>query len=260
MASYASYKKIVTEQIIDGTLSKSTIPNGVGPDYNVLHVYGSPCVCSNGCCCLWTVPSGVKRVTFELWGAGGNGNGACNCNRCQHYQGAQGGYYNSKTIFTVGGCQYTICAGGHFPCCQFDCNGCQGCPSFVTGYNLTNFCALGGLGGIGDASWQSGCYSSFPCCLGPNNFDGDFGMGNHAGAFGSSSIYCHCVHKDFCSTGAPFLGSASHGQLNFCSIRCGCWMVPYGTGGQSAMTSCCGSGVCGQGGMGGPGLVKITYF
>jgi hypothetical protein len=26
------------------------------------------------------------------------------------------------------------------------------------------------------------------------------------------------------------------------------------------MTTCCGSGVCGQGGTGGGGLVKITYF
>ena len=45
-----------------------------------------------------------------------------------------------------------------------------------------------------------------------------------------------------------------------CSIRCGCWTVPYGHGGQNAMTTCCGSGVCGQGGTGGGGLVKITYF
>jgi len=47
-------------------------------------------------------------------------------------------------------------------------------------------------------------------------------------------------------------------------MRCGCWTVPYGTGGHGAMTTFCGgdSGAmgAGQGGMGGPGLVKITYF
>jgi hypothetical protein len=44
-----------------------------------------------------------------------------------------------------------------------------------------------------------------------------------------------------------------------CWIRCGCWRVPYGSGGAGAMTTLCGSSCCGQGGTGGPGLVKITY-
>ena len=46
--------------------------------------------------------------------------------------------------------------------------------------------------------------------------------------------------------------------LQFCWIRCGCWTVPYGHGGQGALTDQCGR-CCGQSGMGGPGLVKITY-
>jgi hypothetical protein len=46
---------------------------------------------------------------------------------------------------------------------------------------------------------------------------------------------------------------------NFCWMRCGCWTVPYGHGGQNGMTNYCGSSCCGQGGTGGPGLVKITF-
>jgi hypothetical protein len=47
-------------------------------------------------------------------------------------------------------------------------------------------------------------------------------------------------------------------QNNFCWMRCGCWTVPYGHGAQNAMTNYCDR-CCGQGGTGGPGLVKITY-
>ena len=92
MATYGSYKKIVQGQIIDSTIPNSALAPGAGLAYNVFHVFGQQCHCSSGCCCLWTVPVGVKRVTFELWGAGGNGHGACSCNRCHHYRGAGGGF------------------------------------------------------------------------------------------------------------------------------------------------------------------------
>jgi hypothetical protein len=258
MASYASYKKIPTEQITDGTLTKAALVNSSGGNFSVFQVFGSPSFCSAGCCCLWTVPSGVQKVTFELWGAGGNGNGACSNGRCQHYSGAQGGYYNSKTIVTKAGCEYTICAGGVYPCLSNECVACNGCASYVTGYNLSGFCAIGGRSGIGDGAWSTGCFSEFPCCVAPVAFGGDFGMGNHAGAAGGHE-FCHCEYVTFCSTGAPFLsGAGSHGYMTTCWIRCGCWSAPYGSGGQSAMTTYCG-GCCGQGGTGGPGLVKITY-
>ena len=73
---------------------------------------------------------------------------------------------------------------------------------------------------------------------------------------------CHCTGavNSSMSSGAPFL--ATNGveiQLEQCWVRCGCWTVPYGHGGQGAITSYCGSGHCGQGGQGGGGLVKITY-
>jgi hypothetical protein len=84
-------------------------------------------------------------------------------------------------------------------------------------------------------------------------------MGNHSGAWNGNWL-CHCFHKQFCTTGAPFLsgGNGVIGQQYDCWMRCGCWSVPYATGGQSAMTNYCG-GCCGQGGTGGSGVVKVTF-
>ena len=144
MADYRAYRQIRADQLPDGVIDASKLQSGVAPRYCVKHIYGHPCYCTPGCCCAWTVPSGVERVTFELWGAGGNGNGACSCNRCQHFQGAAGGAYNTKTISTTAGCTYSVCAGGVYRCCSRECNGCNGCSSYVNGYNLSNFCAHGG--------------------------------------------------------------------------------------------------------------------
>lgn len=261
MASYGSYKKIVQGQIIDGTVPNSALEDGAGLSLNVKYVYGQVNVCSPGCCCLWTVPTGVKRVTFEMWGSGGNGHGFCSCNRCHHYKGAQGGYYNTKTISVQGGWTYTICAGGVYRCCSRECQGCQGCTSYVNGCNLSNFCAIGGQRGQAETSWSTVCNSTNECCREGAHNGGDFGFGNHSGHWGGSP-FCHCNYQWTCTTNAPFLagGSGSVEGLVNCWVRCGCWHVPYGTGGQGGMTTYCGSGNCGQGGMGGGGLVKITYI
>jgi hypothetical protein len=84
-------------------------------------------------------------------------------------------------------------------------------------------------------------------------------MGNHAGSM-SGVWRCHCFLTQFRSTGAPFLtaGSGSCGGLNECWIRCGCSNAPYATGGSNGMTTYCGT-CCGQGGMGGSGVVKVTF-
>ena len=259
MASYGSYKKIISGQIINGTVPIDSNQAGVGYAYNVLRVFGSPGQCSTGCCCLWTVPSGIKRATFELWGSGGNGHGACSCSRCHHYSGSGGGYYNSKTISVCPTWTYTICAGGVYPCLSNECQGCQGCASYANGCNLTNFCAIGGYPGQAETSWDTACYSAFTCCLGPNDNGGDFGMGNHNGHWGGS-IFCHCNYQWTCTTNAPFLagGSGSGQFLVNCWIRCGCYAAPYGQGGMGAQTTYCES-CCGQGSTGGPGLIKVTF-
>ena len=159
MASYSSYKKVSNDRIIDASITSSKVQAGSFSNWCVKWVYGHPCYCTPGCCCRWTVPTGVTRITWEIWGAGGNGHGACSCNRCQNWHGAGGGYYNTRTISTNSGCQYTVCAAGVYRCCSRACTGCCGCNSYVNGYNLSNFCALGGVRGCATGDWSSNCYS-----------------------------------------------------------------------------------------------------
>ena len=85
MASYASYKKVDgANQLIDGSVPQSAVASGVFDTWNVRYFWGSPNRCSPGCCCLWQVPSGVRRVFWEMWGSGANGHGMCSTSRCQH--------------------------------------------------------------------------------------------------------------------------------------------------------------------------------
>ena len=78
MASYASYKKLTVDNVLDGAISQSAISNAALAEWNVQWVWPEPCACSTGRCCLFTVPARVTRVYFEAWGSGGSGNGACN--------------------------------------------------------------------------------------------------------------------------------------------------------------------------------------
>ena len=94
----------------------------------------------------------------------------------------------------------------------------------------------------------------------PGAHGGEFGMGNHGGnSYRPDGFNCHCFYNEGLPTGAPFIGTlgVSYGQRQ-CWMRCGCWTVPYGHGGQGANSNYCGR-CCGQGGQGGSGLVKITY-
>jgi hypothetical protein len=258
MANYSDYRQVKADQIPNNTVCNSKLNNDARHCFCTKWVYGCACRCSAGCCCAWAVPTGVRRVFFEIWGAGGNGSGACSCNRCHHYAGAGGGYYNSKMITTSPGCTYTVCAGGVYRCLSRECTGCNGCTSYVNGYNLSGFCALGGYRGQAETNWTTRCFSDWSCCKGPTTWGGDFGMGNHRGAW-SGIFNCHCHWQQTQPTAAPFMGGQVDQQINVCWIRCACWIVPYAHGGQNAMTSYCGR-CCGQGGTGGSGVVKITYM
>ena len=265
MANYSSYKKVSSDMVPDAFVTDAMLAPGTRKNYGVQWFRGSPNSVSSGCCCLWTVPAGVSKMHIEAWGSGGNGHGSCSWDRCHHFKSAGGGQYNSKYILTVPGCQYTICAGGVFPCCSFDCTGCEGCASYVNGYNLSNFCAVGGTRGCANTSWAETCYSAFECCLAPGNNGGDFGFISHGGRFGSVEWwfgvgFCHCHKQTTRSSTAPLIGANVEISINYCWIRHGCWTVPYGTGGQGSQTSYCGDWNNGYGNTGGPGLVKITYF
>ena len=259
MAQYSNYKKVSGATFPNQSITAAQVGTSGLDTWNVKWVYGCACAASPGCCCLWTVPTGVRRATFELWGAGGNGSGSCSCRRCHIYGGAQGGYYNTKTIDVQAGWTYTICAAGVYRCCSRECSACKGCNSYVNGCNLSNFCAIGGQSGWGENSWSLACFSYWPCCLAPGNNGGEFGMGPHRGHYWNPrGVFCHCHGRYTIPTAAPFIGTNVMQANNFCWIRCGCWRVPYGHGGQNGMTNYC-ERCCGQGGTGGPGLVKITY-
>jgi len=267
MATYSSYKKIIQDNISSGAIVDSHFSAGATSTFGVKWFYGSPGACTNGCCCLWTVPTGVTKLHIQMWGAGGNGHGQCSYSRCHHFQGAQGGYYNSKTISASAGWTYTVCAAGVYPCYSQECTACCGCSSYVTGCNLSNFCALGGATGRAETSWNTTCNSYWDCCLGPGSNGGEFGFGVHTPAWSATEfVYdrgasCHCYNQAYYTTSAPLIGTQVTQSIRECWVRCGCWTVPYGHGGQGAMgTYCDGYGNWGQGGTGGGGLVKITYF
>lgn len=123
-----------------------------------------------GACCLWTVPSGATRARFQLWGAGGGGGAGCCCGGSPF---GSTGAYASVIIPVTAGCQYTICAG-----CALQSRSCSsnpqngrypGCPSWVTGPGLCNFCANGGQGRLG--TWMSAYGRIRNCRLGTISFN-----------------------------------------------------------------------------------------
>ena len=134
----------------------------------------------------------------------------------------------------------------------------------MNGFNISNFCAIGGKGGCANSSWNTMCFSEWGrCCTSPSgsHWGGEFSMGTHEGGF-SGSYNCHCYRHTECSSGGPFLtgGNFVTNELTECWMRCGCHDVPYASGGQGGMTTYCGSNCCGRGTTGGSGVVKITYF
>jgi len=261
MATYSSYRVLDPGEIADGALCDANFNADAAKNFGVQWVYGDPGNCTPGCCCLWTTPSYVQTVTFEVWGAGGNGHGACVCDRCQHFQGAAGGGYTTKTVTTCPGWQYTVCAGGVYRCNSIECSACNGCTSYVNGCNISgNFCACGGTSGNADSNWNTYCNSCSNYCR--NGFDNgaDFNLVPHTGPWTGGNVFCHCHNHEEMPNSAPIIGTTVVGQLRECWMRCGCWTSPYGHGGQGAMSTYCGTVCCGQGATGGSGLVKITYM
>jgi len=270
MASYSSYRanRFSGSNIAAGTIDGTKVEFGVRNAFTVKWFYGDPNQCSPGCCCLWTVPAGVKITKWELWGAGGNGHGACSNNRCSHNMGASGGTYNTRTNETAPGCQYTVCAAGTYRCLSNECTACNGCSSYVNGYNLSNLCACGGGGGCQEGSWTDGCFTYMDSCMYPGIAGGEFSTNTHYGPWVMSGPYtypgdaCHCWKRlGYSSAGMGMNTGRNEQYLAECWMRCGCWTVPYASGAMGAKTTYCGgASCCGQGGTGGPGVVKVTYY
>lgn len=99
-----------------------------------------------GASCTWTVPAGATKVQFQVWGAGaGTGSGCC----CGGAPFGATGAFATVIIDAVPGCTYTLCAGCAFCCyARRSQHTVVGSSSYVTGYDLTNFCAAGGCAGV----------------------------------------------------------------------------------------------------------------
>lgn len=124
----------------------SIIPK-LSTETGTLCVYDNSVNFNSGFCCLWTVPVGSTKVRFELWGAGaGTGAGMC----CSGSPFGATGAYASVIMTAVPGCQYTLCAGAANAtqlCCTVS-GDVSGCPSYVNGYGLSNYCAMGGCSSL----------------------------------------------------------------------------------------------------------------
>ena len=278
MATYGSYKKVVADQFLPGSVTDDKLVPGAGYCRNILWVFNARGFCcqscanagscteqANGKCCLWTVPAGVSCVTFDIWSGGGGGAGHTCCNCCSFSIGGAGGNYASKTIPVCPGWTYTICAGGSWPCSKsHTCSAGMGCASFVNGCNLSNFCAVGGCGGWmcnGDAwgprHFTSGCANCNICGF----FGADFGMMGSVG-FKMGQTMCHCNGSTSFTGAAPYVGKlqVTTSTENWCS--CGCYVNWPAGGGMSGTSSYCGNNAkccAGGSGQGGSGMVKITY-
>jgi len=282
MANYTSYKRILPDSIDASAVTEANMAAGAGLQYGVDWIFNARGFCcqhcsnagsctaqANGRCCLWTVPSGVTRVTFEIWSGGGGGAGHTCCNCCSFSVGGAGGSYAIRTVTSAPGCQYTVCAGGSWPCVKsHTCNASMGCRSFVNGFGLSNFCVTGGCGGImcnGDA-WGGGALQHFSSGCANCNICGFFGadmgiMGSTGGKLGQTMCRCNGVTS---FTGvAPYIGLYHTTQATEAWCSCGCYVNWPAGGGASGSSSYCGSFAkqCAGGmGMGGSGIVKITYY
>ena len=229
--------------------------------------YNNSCEIANGKCCHWTVPANVCCVVFEIWGGGGGGAGMTCCNCCSYGQPAGGGNYALKSIQTKPGCQYTVCAGGTYPCCHHHgCTSGHGCPSYVTGYNLASFCVMGGCLGIMCNGSAHGHVTASICANNPDgnhpciSFGADFSIAGTTGT--NTGNTCHCWKKAQIGGTAPLIGVFGHSQITEYWCMCACFVPGFGAGGLSGDSTYCDNNAkcCAAGNMGGPGLVRITYF
>ena len=224
------------------------------------------CQQANGKCCYWCVPDGASTVTFEIWSGGGGGPGHTCCNCCSFSIGGAGGNYGSKTIASSPGCQYSVCAGGAWPCGKaHTCGASMGCKSYVNGHNLSNFCTVGGCGGWmcnGDA-WgprhtHFGCENCNRCGI----FGADFGMMGTTG-WEPGHGYCHCVYQYSGSGQPPLIGKMTVSVTNEAWCNCGCHIEWPAGGGMPGVSSYCNNWAkccAGGSGQGGSGVVRITFM
>ena len=112
-----------------------------------------------GQCCLFTVPSGITEVQFQIWGAGGGGSVCQHGTCCSFSPGGGSGEYTYIRMAATAGQTYTLCAGGGTGICCGQCYcSTPGCASFVCGSNSTCIVACGGSSSLS----TNGLYNCYP--------------------------------------------------------------------------------------------------
>jgi hypothetical protein len=240
------------------------------------------------CMEYFCIPCGTTQMTFELWGGGGSGAGACCCQ--QGVPGGAGAYVRKTLQFPLiqgGWCYFLKVA--EPTCCSACCVGLRGCTTYITGCNLTNLCAEGGLPGktccyafwdttyrCQDRVYFSGCGGWNPLTDGACGYGGDCMIPGKPGFFRTYNTSDNCWAK----IGMPYpakliddlggyimsnnAGNACLNRRTYCTgttpwafnSNCNGGPGMPGVGAPSA-TSCGGS--CCYGWRGGGGMIKITY-
>ena len=242
---------------------------------------------NGGCCLQWTVPADIGMIKFEILSGGGPGGSSGHSH--EEPVGGQGGNYAMIQLlaedsdFTAGSSVYSLCAAGTSwcSCCDHCCTACRdGCPSYITGDGLTNFCAVGGRGGPTSWDVMSSCYNckkSAQCNFGNYNagwvqsttYPGYCGIPTSpttksigfTGTSGDMSHTYSCCSEGFVMAGVPSgpWSTSSGLSSDWCTTCFPCYAAhsnfPGGGGtGQPRATSSACWGFWGAG-----GLVKVTY-
>lgn len=220
----------------------------------------------NACCC-WIVPSGTTWATFEMYGSGGDGSGACCCMGPSSSGGT--GHYVVKTVQTSGIAYFNICV-GMSGCCNTPMAGTCGFPSYVTNPAGTTIgCAPGGIGGQGLCGHMGG-QSCYGICCG-SRICGCCGLGDMQyppiTQGGHQSSYC-TEHSFAYLPGTYQYAPNTRHSMDSCSrgmtySGCGYWEASPSNasswpGGGGAGAQACGGGCC-WGSWGTSGMVLITY-
>lgn len=210
---------------------------------------------NGGRCCLWTVPDGVTQVTFELWGSGPNG-AAARCCQATVFTGS-GGMYAMRTISTVAGCTYTLCAAGS-GCCSSSCNGSTGATTYVSGSGIATTCAPSGEPG------RTSCFTldGATCCAGCVVCKTSAGEWCMPGIRNTTHKEGGCLNTNkWVMGGAYQLGTFNATRslcLNTTYCNACCWgygHFPAGPG--SNAITCSGVCRCGTPGMG--GVIRVSF-
>jgi hypothetical protein len=215
---------------------------------------------NGGRCCCYVIDGSTSRVHIEMWGGGGDGNGACCCQ--WPYSMPSAGQYVTKNFTVAPGDFLTICAGGS-GCCSPNCCGTQGLASFVNKNGTTQAYAFGGHGGCALCFYKS--FSCTGICVPAVRRD-NAGTGDYVGCQYAGMSVSH----NFCHTGnfEAISGSPKYSQNNrLGNSQCaeqitiaGCQKnnnaFPAGSGNGG---SACGGGCC-WGGWGAGGMVVLTFY